>query len=242
MNLHKINFVKQAIYALAVPLWWVCLSAYLSTTYDCRIGIVGLSGMSCTQGSSSTLLSVVLLGLPIAVIAILYSLVALILSFTLPYEHNEDDDGPRPNRWLTITKHLMLWVAPIIIAVFATAPKPKISEETLSEQKKIDAVSGAWTCKAECNAAFPAGDFFSISRHLDGALQLVGTADGKLRSVNDIWPSRNIENNYTIELSNTSPPTVINAVFNPQEKTLRIENGKVLVQDPTIKLLNKPSK
>jgi hypothetical protein len=240
MNLHKINFVKQAVYALVIPLWWLCLSVYLSTTFDCRIGIVGLSGMSCTQGSSSTLLSVVLLGLPVAVLAVLYSIVALILSFTLPYEHSEEDDGPRPNRWFTIAKHLMLWVAPTVIVLCAAPPKSKVPEQALREQKSADAVTGVWLCQAECSAAFPAGDFFSISRHLSGALQLVGAADGRLRSVNDIWPSRNIENNYTIELSNTSPPTIINAVFNPQEKTLRIENGKVLVQDPTIKLLNKP--
>jgi hypothetical protein len=238
MNINKINFAKQAVYVLAIPLWWVCLWVYINTTYDCRIGIVGLSGMSCTQGSITTLVSFVLFGMPVAALALLYSLVAFILSVTLPYEHNDDDDR-RPNKWFSIAKHLTLWVMPMGIALSASAPKSKAPAEMVREQKIADAISGAWLCQSQCNAAFPAGDFFSISRHLNGALQLVGTSGGQLRSVGDIWPSRSIENGFTIEVSNTSPPTVYSAKFEGATNMLSIENGKVLVRAPDAKPVKK---
>ncbi len=238
MNLQKINFIKHGIYAWAIPLWWLCISFYLSTTYACSVGIVGLSGMSCRGGSSTTLVSFVLLGAVVAGLAVLYSLVAFVLAFALPYEHNDDEDH-RASRAFTIGKALVIWIAPIVIAISATPPKSIVSAQMLREQKQIDAISGSWRCHAECKQAFPAGEFFSISRQLSGALQIVGTADGKLRSVHDIWPRETAENSYKIELTNTSPPTIINAVFDAKEKTLTIEGGKVLMLEPVVASLKK---
>lgn len=117
----------------------------------------------------------------------------------------------------------------------ASQPKSVVPAQALRKQKKIAAISGSWICYAKCNAAFPAGDLFSISKHLSGTLQLVGTGGGKLRSVHAIRPSETSENSYAIDITNTSPPTTIDAVLNVAEKTLSIEDDKDLILVPAVK-------